>query len=77
MLLVSFYAHTYVGDQECLIPNTTMATVPGEKAAHKRLKPSTADPPPLLLAGAVTAAAAAVSLAFFFLGHVAQLPATI
>ncbi len=37
MLLVSFNAHTCVGYQECFIPSATMAIVPGEIAAHKRL----------------------------------------
>jgi hypothetical protein len=36
VLLVSFNAHTCVGDQECFIPRATMAIVPGEEA-HKRL----------------------------------------
>jgi hypothetical protein len=65
MLLVSFNAHTCVGDQECFIPRATVAIVPGEKAAHKRLNPTAANLPPqaLSLAAAVTAAAAVVSRA--------------
>ncbi len=35
VLLVSFNMHTCVGDQEKFIPRTTMALVPGEKAATK------------------------------------------
>ncbi len=61
MLLVSFNAHTRVGDQECLIPRATMAIAPGEKAAHKRLNQTAANVPRLSLVAAVTAAAAAVS----------------
>ncbi len=37
VLLVSFNAHTCVGDQECFIPRATMAIVPGDKAVHIRL----------------------------------------
>jgi hypothetical protein len=65
VLLVSFNAHTYVGDQECFIPRATMTTVPGEKANHKRLNPTAANLPPLSLAAAVTAAAAVVPQASF------------
>ncbi len=51
VLLVSesFDEHTCVGDQECFIPRTTMAIVPGEKVAHKRLNHAAANLPPLLL----------------------------
>ncbi len=68
MLLVSFDAHTCVGDQECLIPRVTMAIVPGEKAVHKRLNPAADNLPPLSplsLAAAVTAAEAVVPHASF------------
>jgi hypothetical protein len=67
VLLVSFDAHTCVGDQEsrCFIPRATMAIVPGEKAAHKRLNTAAANLPPLSLAAAVTAAAAVVQQASF------------
>ncbi len=60
VLLVSFNVHTCVGDQECFISHTTMAIVPGEKAAHERLNQTAANLPPLSLASAVTAAAAVV-----------------
>ncbi len=60
MLLVSFNVHTSVGDQECFIPHATMASVPGEKAAHKKLNLTAANLPPLTLAAAVTVAVAAV-----------------
>jgi hypothetical protein len=60
VLLVSFNAHTCVSDQECFIPRTTMAIVPGEKAAYKRLNPTAANLPPLSLAALVAAAAAVV-----------------
>ncbi len=67
MLLVSFNAHTRVGDQECFIPRATMAIAPGGQAAHKRLNPTAANVPRLSLMAAVTAAAAAVSrVAFHF-----------
>jgi hypothetical protein len=65
MLLVSFNAHTRLGDQECFIPRANMAIAPGEKAAHKRLNPTAANVPGLALLAAVTAAAAAVSRAAF------------
>ncbi len=65
MLLVSFIAHTRVGDQECFIPRVTMAIAPGEKAAHIRLNQTATNVPRLSLAAAVTAAAAAVSRAAF------------
>ena len=65
MLLVSFNAHTCVGDQECFIPRATMASAPGEKAAHKRLNPTAANVPRLSLVAAMTAAAAAVSRTSF------------
>jgi hypothetical protein len=45
VLLVSFNAHTAVGDQKCLIPRATMAIVPGKKVAHKRLTSSSSSPP--------------------------------
>ncbi len=48
------WSHTCVGDQECFIPHATMAIVPGEKAAHKRLNLTAANHPPLSLAAAVT-----------------------
>jgi hypothetical protein len=60
VLLVSFNAHTRVGDQEWFIPRATMAIAPGEKAAHKRLNPTAANVPRLSLVAAMTAAAAAV-----------------
>ncbi len=66
MLLVSFNAHTRAGDQECFIPRATMAIVPGEKAAHKRLNPTAANLPSLSLAVAVTAAAAVSQESFSF-----------
>jgi hypothetical protein len=62
VLLVSFNAHTCVGDQECFIPRATMASAPGEKAAHKRLNPTAANVPRLSLVAAVTAAAAAAAV---------------
>jgi hypothetical protein len=65
VLLVSFNEHTCVGDKESCIPRTTMAIVPRERAAHKRLNPTAANLPPVSLAVAVTAAAAAVSRASF------------
>ncbi len=57
-----FKAHTCVGDQECFIPRATMAILPGDKEAHKRLNPTAAHLPPLRLslAAEVTLAAAAV-----------------
>ncbi len=68
-MLVSFHAHTRhvtrVGDQEWFIPRATMAIVPGEKAAHKRLNTTAANVPRLSLVAAVTAAVAAVSWAAF------------
>ncbi len=68
MLLVSVDEHTCVGDQECFIPHTTMAIVPGEKVAHKRLNPAAANLPPLSLVAAVTAAVAVVQqVSFCFL----------
>ncbi len=53
MLLVSFNSHTCVGDQESFIPRATMAIVPGEKAAHKRLNPTAAnlEPSPSVAGG--------------------------
>jgi hypothetical protein len=65
VLLVSFNAHTRVGDQEYFIPRANMAIAPGEKAAHKRINPTAANVPHLSLVAAVTAAAAAVSRAAF------------
>ncbi len=48
MLLVSFNAHTCVGDQDWFIPRDTMAIVPGVQAgdqeAHKRLTSSFSRP---------------------------------
>ncbi len=64
MLLVSFNAHMCVGDQECIIPHSTMA-IAGGKASHIWLNPTAANLPPLLLAVAVTAAAAVVMQASF------------
>ncbi len=61
MLLVSFNAHTHVGDQECFIPRATRAIEPGEKAALKRLNPTDSNVPHLSLVAVVTAAAVAVS----------------
>ncbi len=61
MLLVSFNAHTRVGDQECFVPRASMAIAPGKKAAQ----PTAANVSHLSLVEAVTAAAAAVSLAAF------------
>ncbi len=53
VLLVSFNAHTHVGnDQECFIPRATMANAPGGKAAHKRLNPTAANVPRLSLVAA-------------------------
>ena len=49
MLLVSFNAQTCVGDQECFIPRATMASAPGEKAAHKRLNPTAANEIPSMM----------------------------
>jgi hypothetical protein len=75
VLLVSFNAHTCVGDQECFIPRATIMMAwqvrlhslsePGEKAAHKRLNPTAANIPCMLLVAAVTAAAVAVSRTSF------------
>ncbi len=65
MLLVSFNAHTRVGDQGCLIPRATMTIAARETAAHKRLNQTAANVPRLSLVAAVTAAAAVVSLAAF------------
>ncbi len=65
MLLVSFNAHTHVGDQKCFIPRAAMAIAPGEKAAHERLNPTAANVPRLSLVAAVMAAAAAVSRVAF------------
>ncbi len=45
--------------------HVTMALVPGEKAADKRLNPAAANLPPLSLAAAVTAAADVVKQASF------------
>ncbi len=45
VLLVSFNAHTRVGDQEFFIPRATMAIAPGEKAALKRLNQTAANVP--------------------------------
>jgi hypothetical protein len=61
VLLVSFNAHTRVGDQECFIPLATMAIASEGKADHKRLNPTAANVPCLSLVAAVTAAAGAVS----------------
>ncbi len=49
VLLVSFNAHTCVGDQDWFIPRATMAIVPGEKAADKRLISSRSFPVPHVL----------------------------
>jgi hypothetical protein len=38
-----------VGDQECFIPRATMASAPGEKAAHKRLNPTAANEIPSMM----------------------------
>jgi hypothetical protein len=65
VLLVSFNAHTRVGESRVFIPRATMAIAPGDKAAHKRLNPTAANVPRLSLVAAVTAAAAAVSRASF------------
>jgi hypothetical protein len=67
VLLVSFNAHTCVGDQECFIPRATMASAsaPWENAAHKRLNPTAANVPRLSLVAAVAAAAAMVSRTSF------------
>ncbi len=71
MLLVSFNAHTPVGDQACFIPRATMAIAPGKKAAQPDCSQRS---PPVAgatvaavaaAAAAVTAAAAAVSRAAF------------
>jgi hypothetical protein len=43
VLLVSFNAHTCVGDQEYFIPRATMSILPGEKAAYKRINPTAAN----------------------------------
>ncbi len=53
VLLVSFNAHTCVVDQEYFIPRATMAIVPGEKAAHKRLNHTAAnlEPSPSVAGG--------------------------
>jgi hypothetical protein len=48
-----------VGDQECIIPRATMAIVPGEKAAHKRLTSSFPPQAALLFAAPHAAFAAA------------------
>jgi hypothetical protein len=71
VLLVSFNAHTRVGDQECFIPRATMAIAPGENEAHKRLNPTAANVPSLSLVAAVTAAAAAVTAAAAAVSRVA------
>jgi hypothetical protein len=63
--MVSFNAHTRVGDQECVIPRAAMAIAPGEKAAHKRLNPTAANVPRLSLVAAVKVAAVVVSRASF------------
>ncbi len=57
----SLSMRTCVGDQECFISLTTMAIVPGEEAAHKRLTSSSSPPPtpwpsPPLLAGVLAEA---------------------
>ena len=44
VLLVSINAHTCVGDQDWFIPRATMAIVPGDQAAHKRLTSSFSPP---------------------------------
>jgi hypothetical protein len=55
VLLVSFNAHTCLGDQEVFIPRATMTSAQGEKAAHKRLNPTATNVPCLSLVAAVTA----------------------
>jgi hypothetical protein len=52
-------------DQECFIPRSTMAIVPGEKAADKRLNPTAANLPFLSPAAAATEAALVGSRASF------------
>ncbi len=67
MLLVSFNAHTRVGDQEYFIPRATMSIVPREKAAYKRINPTAANlelSPLLSLAAAVMAAVSRESFRF-------------
>ena len=65
MQLVSFNAHTFAGYQECSIARATLAIMPGEKVAHRRLYLTAANLPLLSLAAAVTAAEAASSRASF------------
>ncbi len=65
MLLISFNAHTRVGEQGCFTPRTTIAQLRRGKGGHKRLNPTAANVPRLYLVAAVTAVAAAVSRAAF------------
>ena len=44
MLLISIDLHTFVVDQECLIAHTTLAIMPGQKVANKRLTSSASFP---------------------------------